>query len=336
MNVLSPPLSRILTEARAHEAGWQDVHLPRRRRTILRRLRALGGVEVQNASGSARNQLGRALATRSREPLIARIREGRVEAFLSPRHTNLSHSAVLEALIASRLGRDALVRQRRFSGGGATMRLQLLLPDTLDLDDGQLGVVVQVQNGLLGHDALRIEVGLLRLVCRNGLLSLSRQARQSWVHRGPTREAFEGIDAMAIASTHLYDIVDRARLTPTDVLEGLRELYRHGLLSAFVTRQAAALIDEAPARMPVRGARTTLWGLVNAISAVGRDSLMDKSQRLQRIAGRLAADGLDATLGDRPVVITKVDSCLRELDKIETRWAGGGPSFKVPRQIERP
>lgn len=240
-------------------------------------------------------QVNEALRLRPLDGYVARVHrlpDGHeaVGGLVSREYAPVSHAALVRRLAESQDFHGATVHRSAITA--ERMQAFVLLDGEWEVD-GQLKAATLVVNGQFGNVACQLKAMLFRLLCSNGMISVSRQI----VERARHLAGLDLARMMLSVSSAGAGMVERARLgaaVSLDVRAEADRLWRHGLL----TRAHHARVLERVGELGIGD--STLFGLSQAIAAAARDYAMATSIDLSELAWRVLDQGVDAVVRGRP------------------------------------
>lgn len=201
------------------------------------------------------------------------------------------YSIVVKTYDKSRLKAAASV------GGGSRVFYTLRSPVKYDIGNGDIvQPVLRIQDQTFPGRALRVEVGLYRQICTNGLMAFSADFEPIRIaHTTNKRELFTGIAAaLVVAVSRVETTIQKARqlytmpvLNPVATVEALElpKKLKDNLLSSLKAKRAGM------SHMNIRPEDNvnTVWGLYNFINESDTKSARSPLAALNRDTGMLAA-----------------------------------------------
>ncbi len=251
-----------------------------------------------------------------RSPMIARISAGDdgreyVGGLVSKDYAPLTHVQLVETMLETPGLVDARVHRMRVTA--ARMEATLMFNNSEWKVDGGVKAGIRIGNGQFGDKAFSLVAMLFRLLCTNGMMDVLDSATVFKRHVGMAiqletslKTVLERADGMFLDST-------QAMNEEVDVIEGLVELYRHGLLNRGAFKKTLVRRDETVGGRQVEGATTTLWGLSQAVTAAARDYGFTQMNSMGVLAGRLVHEGIDGVISGRREVNDDHEEILEEL-----------------------
>lgn len=182
-------------------------------------------------------------------------------------------------------------------GGGARTFYTLKSPAKYDIGNGDIvQPVLRITDQTFPGRAFRVEVGLYRQICTNGLMAFSADFEPIRIpHTTNKRELFTGIAAaLQVAVLRIEATIQKARdlytmpvLNPAATVEALE-------LPKKLKERLLASINHKMAGLSPGGIRPqdnvhTVWGLYNFINETDAKSARSQLAALNRDTGMLAA-----------------------------------------------
>lgn len=234
---------------------------------------------------------GDALSSRWR----LRAHHGQVRAVLSNRYAPLDNSVLMESLTPIL---DSHYQVDWFGLTGESLHLRVIDPKKTReiLPSDALSVGVHIANSEVGFRSVTVDALVYRLVCSNGLIRLVKGKsllRQRHVHLQEPRfvAALEEAvaNAFVTADEFLEQMKRSAKEPVADVEATIERIGERWNLSESTTETAKILLLREPA-----GLQETLYGVVNAFTAVAQRLPDEDRYDLEVLAGRLAEHGVAA------------------------------------------
>jgi len=110
--------------------------------------------------------------------------DGTARAFLSEKYAIINNDWVLDQ-VEKYLPKEALGQVAHNYSTGDFINFQVFIPQTQKMaQDSEYGGLIQIENSEIGTHRLKIEAGVLRLICTNGATGFSSLSSINMVHRG--------------------------------------------------------------------------------------------------------------------------------------------------------
>ena len=160
---------------------------------------------------------------------------------------------------------------------------------------GSTQLMLRGYNGVDGATRFKIEMGLMRLVCSNGLTIKTLGTSVSAVH-SVDRGSMDQLEEMIDQAQSIGPLVIRASMRrKIDVYAALERMRGMNNLPPGPMNRAATFVTEGRGGIgtdeEVRGATTTEWGLVQTLAAVGRGYSATVRTKLESAAGTILVSG---------------------------------------------
>lgn len=226
-----------------------------------------------------------------------------VGGIVSAKYTPLTHAEFFERMVETSGFEEAQLT--KWSVNPERMDFTIILGGATWAVDGGIKTGCRGVNGQFGNVAAALAAMLFRLLCTNGMMDCYDETGFRQRHTGSIDLSAE-VKRVIGAAGSMYVAATAARTVEVDVIQALTELYRRGWISRGAFAKCLQRVAEVIGGVSVEGARTTLWGLSQALTAAARDYSFVQYRRMGELSGQLIRHGVQM-IEHRPIIDTITD-----------------------------
>lgn len=162
---------------------------------------------------------------------------------------------------------------------------------------GELSLMARVTNGQNGNVGFNIDTGLMRLACTNGLTVpvLSEKMRLPHVigkiNTGDLASSFTEFMNIAPHAVRASQLRRINVVSALGSLRGLKSLLSDGVINTAIALASEGSSSSDQSNVPVDGALTTEWGVVQSLAAAARGFTGLRRETTEKYAGRIMVNG---------------------------------------------